>query len=268
MRRRHVGFLNLGRRLIWIFGMLPVGCAYLHSNSLQTERTHVRQLQVSLKRKDAELEMLKEKNLILSQRLMQKTQLEQVHQPPVPFQQSAAFAMIASDTTNSESGSLEPVQENLDTGEHFLYSKILDSFKKQSAPELNKTITLLQKSYPQSVFLDNALYLRGTLLRATGQRQEALEQMQELISQFPQGNKVTAALLSKGEILQELGRNKEAQDCWTQVLVNYPGSPEAKSIAAQAGNRKKAQPQLAKSLPSSLANSSTKSPAQPVGERL
>jgi TolA-binding protein len=119
------------------------------------------------------------------------------------------------------------------TGEHLLYSKVLETYRLKNSEELKKTIVLLLKTYPDSPFADNALYLDGLLAFEKGDYAQALQAMTRLIREYPNGNKAVSAMFAKGTIERRLRRNSEARESFLTVRKKFPGSPEAHRVALE-----------------------------------
>jgi TolA-binding protein len=122
---------------------------------------------------------------------------------------------------------IELVDDGQATSEHFLYSKVLDSFRTKDEAALRKSEELLEKSYPDSVFADNAAYLEAELALQLGDRNRALRLFDALLNRYPNGNKAGAAMYGKAMVLRESKRAAAARDVLRALRVRYPGSPEA-----------------------------------------
>lgn len=119
------------------------------------------------------------------------------------------------------------------TGEHYLYSKILETYRTKNSAELARTLSLLMKSYPESVFADNAVYLQGKLAFEAGEPAKALEAFDRILRDFPRSHKAVSALFAKALIQKRLGHTGEAKREFIQVRDFYPGSPEAARVSVE-----------------------------------
>ncbi len=119
------------------------------------------------------------------------------------------------------------------TGEHYLYSKILETYGARNAVELEKTLELLLKTYPESVFADNAIYMSGLLAFESDDYRTALKQFDKLLQEYPRSNKAVAALFAKASIEKRTGRVSEAKRGFLQLRDLYPGSPEAARVSVE-----------------------------------
>lgn len=119
------------------------------------------------------------------------------------------------------------------TGEHFLYSKILETYRSRNEDEMQKTLQLLLKTYPESVFADNALYMSGLMAFESGNTTLAQKQFERLLKEYPRSNKAVAALFAKASIEKRQGRTATAKRGFMRVRDLYPGSPEAARVATE-----------------------------------
>jgi TolA-binding protein len=119
------------------------------------------------------------------------------------------------------------------TGEHFLYSKILETYRSHNEEEMQKTLQLLLKTYPESVFADNALYLSGLLSFEQGNLKLAQKQFERLLKEYPRSNKAVSSLFAKAAIEKRTGRLSSAKKSFVRVRDLYPGSPEAARVSVE-----------------------------------
>jgi TolA-binding protein len=143
---------------------------------------------------------------------------------------------IASSSLNHEaSGQAAPVESlsAAKTGEHFLYSKILETYRVRNVAEMEKATELLIKTYPDSVFADNSLYISGLLAFEANDMSRAEKYMERVIREYPRGNKVAAALFAKASVEKRQRKYDVARRTFHQILVSYPGSPEAARVATE-----------------------------------
>ena len=113
------------------------------------------------------------------------------------------------------------------SGEHYLYSKVVNSYREHKIAELTKSTHLLLKSYPDSVFADNAIYLNGLLSFEMSEYAHAEQYMNQVIREFPQGNKVVGAIFAKAMIAKKMKKYSQSESILQQVARTFPGSPEA-----------------------------------------
>jgi len=195
------------------------GCSTLPSASKQTAyEERIRVLEHELRRKQAEIQDLKERNSVLEARLRRG------ESDPVDSETKEAAPQKE---TPSRASSLEP------TGEQMLYSKILQTYRKRNLGEMEKSLALLLKTYPDSVYADNALYLCGQLAFELGNYKLARQYMDRVLREYPKGNKAVSALYAKAMIEKRLSRLDQAQRLLEQLRDQYPGSPESARVATE-----------------------------------
>ena len=83
-------------------------------------------------------------------------------------------------------------------------------------------------NFPQSPFADNALYWIGECYFSQKEHEEAISRYNELILNYPLGDKLPAAYLHKGISLMELVRNEEALSVFKLMVSKYPLEEETK----------------------------------------
>lgn len=119
------------------------------------------------------------------------------------------------------------------TGEHFLYSKILETYRKKNMAEMEQSLRLLLKTYPDSVFADNSMYLAGLLAFEREDLSLAHTYMARVIRDFPRGNKTVSAYFAKAGIERKQSRFEEARNTLKKLRALYPGSPEAERVSVE-----------------------------------
>lgn len=145
------------------------------------------------------------------------------------LQSPASAALTASAPAPQTPISVSPAK----TGEHFLYSKILETYRSRNGDEMQKTLQLLLKTYPESVFADNALYMSGLMAFETGNLSLAQKQFEQLLKEYPRSNKAVSALFAKASIEKRTGRTANAKRGFARVRDLYPGSPEAQRVSTE-----------------------------------
>lgn len=92
--------------------------------------------------------------------------------------------------------------------------------------------SLYRQQFPESPLADNALYWIAECYFSQKKFREAIDQFNELILNYPHGDKVAAAYLKKGISLVELGKKDEALAVFKLLISKYPLEEETK-IAQQ-----------------------------------
>jgi len=84
------------------------------------------------------------------------------------------------------------------------------------------------EQYADSPFADNAVYWIGECYFSQRKFDEAIEYFNQLILNYPQGDKVPAAYLKKGISLVELGKKEEALSVFRLLISKFPLEEETK----------------------------------------
>jgi tol-pal system protein YbgF len=87
---------------------------------------------------------------------------------------------------------------------------------------------MYRESFPDSPLSDNALYWIGECYYSQRKFEEAIDQFNDLILNYPQGDKIAAAYLKKGLALTELGRKEEALVVFKLQVSKYPLEEESR----------------------------------------
>jgi TolA-binding protein len=252
--------LKSGIGLGLAFAFLLAGCA---THSKTDKRVHA--LQLKIKKQRAKLQDLKERNLVLERRVKmgaptsveeaggersgERRGEESIVQSAPPAELPGSFVAapagmspkvtLASKLPAASKPPLAPMLPAATrvatekTGEHFLYSKIIDTYRSKNKEELERTQQLLLKSYPESVFADNAIYLAGLLAFEQRDYKAALKHFDKLLKEYPRSNKAVAALFAKASVEKRLGRASDAKRGFIRVRDLYPGSPEATRVSVE-----------------------------------
>ena len=89
---------------------------------------------------------------------------------------------------------------------------------------LNQLIT----NYPQSQYIDDALYEQGRAFVQLDDNANAIERFQALVKTFPQSNMARRAANEIGLLYYQDDKYPEAIAAYKEVIKNYPGSEEAR----------------------------------------
>jgi tol-pal system protein YbgF len=88
------------------------------------------------------------------------------------------------------------------------------------------------EQFPESPLVDDSLYWIGECYFSQKKHEEAIDQFNELILNYPRGDKIPAAYLKKGLSLAELGKKEEALSVFKLLVSKFPLEEETK-IAQQ-----------------------------------
>jgi TolA-binding protein len=93
--------------------------------------------------------------------------------------------------------------------------------------------TLLRDQFGTDILInpltDNALYMLGECYFSQKKYAQSIEQLDNLISSYPQSDKIAAAYYKKGLALLEMGKKDEAVALFKFLVSKYPFVDEAKS---------------------------------------
>lgn len=110
--------------------------------------------------------------------------------------------------------------------EESLYSEVIRAYQMRQIDAVDHYADAFLERYPQSVFADKALYLRGQIHLVMGFPNDALRDFERLTSEYPTRNKYVAALFGKGVCYRKLQLFEYAEKVMDDVRRDYPGSPE------------------------------------------
>jgi len=91
-----------------------------------------------------------------------------------------------------------------------------------------ESFKLYRQQFPNSPLADNALYWIGECHFSQKRYLEAIDDFNEVIVAYPEGDKVAAAHLKKGISYMELGKKDEALAAFKLLISKYPLQDEAK----------------------------------------
>jgi tol-pal system protein YbgF len=83
------------------------------------------------------------------------------------------------------------------------------------------------KFYPNTDLAGNCYYYLGEIQFKQGNYQQAAQSYDQVLQNFPSGNKAASAQLKKGFALVELGKQDEGVTELRHLIQRYPHSPEA-----------------------------------------
>jgi len=83
------------------------------------------------------------------------------------------------------------------------------------------------KFYPNTDLAGNSYFYLGELQFRAGNYQQAAESYDQVLQNFPSGNKAASAQLKKGFALIELGKQDDGVGELRHLIQRYPHSPEA-----------------------------------------
>ena len=262
-------FLTLSYFISVIASVLLTGCATPASKTTASTRVDQkavfqrRALLLELKRKQATIDELRDRNLVLEKRMqIQASGLVAPNQisameVPRPFEPSArneipetveslpelpATAMLPAPTNTATatsgavktaSGAVPVATDSNVAAEQTQYEKVLAAYAHHDKVNATKETETLIKSFPDSIFADNALYLNGLLAVENHDPARGMYYMNRVLKEYPQGNKAVAALFAKSMLEKQGQQYAAAENDFNLLNKLYPGSPESKRVAIE-----------------------------------
>jgi tol-pal system protein YbgF len=123
-----------------------------------------------------------------------------------------------------------PASTNLSPQE--VYNMAYSDYRKGNFELAIDGFKMYREQFPESPLADNSLYWIGECYFSQKKYAEAIEQFNELILNYPRGDKIPAAYLKKGISLMELGKKEESLIVFKLLISKYPLEEETK-IAQQ-----------------------------------
>jgi TolA-binding protein len=187
----------------------------------------VRKLSRELQRSNDKLEDLKAQNMVLKTKLKLKARQEITESLNVVSElPKAEPATVVTAAPVAETAAVAQKSAG-DVGEQMIYSKVIDTYRMREVAELKKSVQILLKAYPDSIYADNALFLAGSLAFELGDLPYARLQMERLINEYPNSNKAVSALFAKAVIEKRERHFQAARQGLMTIKNKFPGSPEA-----------------------------------------
>ncbi len=228
--------------LIVFLSVATSGCSVFSArNSYSVDyRKRAAELARELKRKNAVIEDLKEKNQVLNTGATRPSQ--SLTQKPVqtPLIQEASGTPNTAWTPVGEAQKVvQKLPQKLETetvtvptekSEHLLYAKVMTAYRNHDATELQKAVKIFLKTFPESAYADNAIYLSAMLGVQKSDFTYAHRALDHLLKEYATGNKAVAAMFTKGALYKKQQKWQKARETFLKVAMNYPGSPESQRV--------------------------------------
>ena len=119
-----------------------------------------------------------------------------------------------------------------------LYQTAKRSFDQADFDEARRTFKQYLKLYPKSEHADNAQFWIGESYFQEKWYEKALIEYQNVIENYPKGNKITAAYLKQGMAFNKIGDNSNARLVLKELVKKFPYSNEAKIAKKQLATLK------------------------------
>lgn len=134
-----------------------------------------------------------------------------------------AASLLALEARGATPQKLNAFQE----GDRLIYARLVEAYRKNSLPEVYRQRQILERNYPQSVHLDNAIYLTGMLEFQNNRLGEAVRTFNTVTDRYPKSNKRPAALFGLAMSYKRLGIKSLSTRVLNDIVRAYPGSPES-----------------------------------------
>ncbi len=108
------------------------------------------------------------------------------------------------------------------------YRMAYNDFLKGNYDLAVESFRLYRQQFPASPLADNALYWIGECRYSQKKYEEAIDNFNEVILTYPEGDKAAAAHLKKGLSYMELGKKDEARAAFKLLVAKYPLQEEAR----------------------------------------
>lgn len=189
--------------------LLPAifGCSSIKQKEveqLKVELVQQKKQNKSLKRR---LSLLKDKNVILKGLLEQQKKKEK--QP----------------------------QLALKVDEKSLYGNAMSAFRQKDAATLSKITEIYLKTYPQSAYVDNSIYLNAALAASERRWEDIKFWSYRLQVEYPYSNKLAEILLLEAQASRALNQAEKSQNLLLAIDEQFPGSVAATKAQEILGKR-------------------------------
>ena len=165
-------------------------------------------------------ELLVIKSVSLPTPSIQEEKLEEAEAPPT---KEMAEGEQAEEQTEEKS---QPPPISLSPRE--VYNMALSDYRNGNFPLAVDGFRMYREQFSESPLADNAQYWIGECYFSQKKFEEAIEEFNELILDYPHGDKIPTAYLKKGISLVELGKKEEALSVFKLLISKYPLSEETK----------------------------------------
>lgn len=163
--------------------------------------------------------------LPLAEQVTEGEDSEGIHTESAPTQEHG-------DTSDQPSEGEAPpsISPNLSPNE--VYNMARSDYLKGNFELAIEGFTIYKSQFSESPLADDALYWIGECYFSQEKYNEAVEHFNELILNYPNGDKIPAAYLKKGISLAEQGKKEEAFSVFKLLITKFPLEEETK-IAQQ-----------------------------------
>lgn len=126
----------------------------------------------------------------------------------------------------SESGTEKSFAQ--DIGESKLFGTFLSAHNSKRRKKAARAFYLLEKTFPNSPLLAEAIYLQGKTFLETKYYKAALRKMNRLIEEFPTHSRSRSGMLAKSVIYRRLNLMGPSRSVLQDLIKKYPKTSEAR----------------------------------------
>ena len=113
-------------------------------------------------------------------------------------------------------------------GDYSVYQEAFVQGLQRNYPQKIQTLNRLLKNYPESQYIDDALYEQGRAFVQLEDNANAIERYQLLLQKFPESVMARKAANEIGLLYYQDDKYPQAIQAYKNVIKNYPGSEEAR----------------------------------------
>lgn len=214
------------KKFTFVCALFLAGCASNSSSNAPVDMRNVKKtqgvvdLEKKLKTRETQIQDLKDKNLVLSQ----KAKLD----GNAPSAKSKSMGLAINSRPQNKKIQVAPVSaQDLKLSERDLYAELLGAYDKNNQMAFSRYYSAFMKKYSKGVLADDAVYLSALLNLSNRDYGTALKEFNKVITKYPSSNKKVSAMFGKGMALKKMNLNEQAVVALNQVNKQFPGSPEA-----------------------------------------
>jgi tol-pal system protein YbgF len=153
--------------------------------------------------------------------------------PPSPQEENLEEEQTPSEAQTAEEQAKEPTEEKtlppaISLSPQEVYNMAYSDYLKGNFQLAIDGFKIYKEQFSESPLADNAQYWIGECYFSQGKFEEAIEEFNNSILNYPHGDKISAAYLKKGLSLLELGKKEEALSVFKLLISKYPLSEETK----------------------------------------
>ena len=135
---------------------------------------------------------------------------------------------ISRDYNNAVDYYEKAIQINTSDADYAFYQKAFSLGLLKEQNQKIETINKLITNYPNSAYLDDALFELGRAYVEVGNKDLAISTFQKVINEFPGSGYIPKSLLQQGLIYYNTDDNQNAMAIYKKIVADYSGTYEAK----------------------------------------